>query len=89
MITLYHKHDCPHCSGIRDGLEQLAIAFDVVEVAEVDELPESVGEVSSLPVLVEDGEIYAGPTEVVEHLQELEGFVEMWYKFQSDTCYCI
>lgn len=89
MITLYHRTDCPHCTGIRDSLEELAIAFEVVEVGSVEELPEELGRVDSLPVLRQDGEVYAGPSEIVEHLRELEGFVEMWYKFQSDTCYCI
>ena len=89
MIKLYHKPDCPHCTAIRDTLEELAIGFDVIEVESVQELPENLRPADRLPVLVDDGEVYSGPEDILDRLEELEGFVDMWYKFQSDTCYGI
>ena len=25
---------------------------------------------------------------IIAYLEELEGFKQLWYKFQSDACYC-
>jgi hypothetical protein len=38
---------------------------------------------------MDDKEIIQGKDKILAHLEDLEGFKEQWYKFQSDACYCV
>ena len=87
MIVFYRKAECEGCEAIQETLENLTLAHRVV-VTEGEELPDDVPEDASMPVLVDDGKVYAGREKVLEHLNELESFKDLWYKFQSDACYC-
>ena len=87
MIIFYKTTDCPRCARVEEILEELAIAHDTVNgtASEVQQqLPKGVHP----PTLIDDGEIFEGADAILEHLAEVEGFVEMWRKYQSDACYC-
>ena len=88
MITLYCTTGCPRCDSLREALGDLTIAHRVVEVRSAGDLPDEAGEVSELPVLIDEDGVFAGAAAVADHLQELESLRDEWYKFQSDACYC-
>ena len=87
MIVLYRTPDCPRCASIQDALEELAIAHEVV-VGTRAELAEVLPSGAKLPTLIDGDEVFSGAEAVIEHLEELERFTELWYKYQSDACYC-
>jgi|GEM_PF-975058 len=95
MITLYRTTNCPRCGLIEDALGELAIACEVV-TGSADELAaglasggaEPMPPNTRPPVLVDDGQVFQGSDAILEHLEELENFKELWYKYQSDACYC-
>jgi glutaredoxin len=88
MLTLYYRPECPRWTRIKDTLEELALAHETREVKDRGDLPEEAPEDVELPLLVDDGAEYAGSAAVADRLQELQRFKELWYKFQSDVCYC-
>jgi len=88
MFVLYVTPDCPRCSDIRSALEELAIAHRVVEVPGPPEGRTSPEGVSGPPALVDGDDVFQGSRAILDHLEEIERFKELWYKFQSDACYC-
>ncbi len=88
MIRLYCRVDCPRCGDVVEVLEQLAVAFDVVKVARGDSLPAELPEGAHLPVLTDGDEVFQGSEEILDHLEQVKDFKALWYKYQSDACYC-
>jgi len=88
MIRLYCRADCPRCNDIVDVLQQLAVAFDVVEVAPGEVLPAELPEGAQLPMLADAEEAYQGSGTILDHLEQMKDFKALWYKYQSDACYC-
>ena len=91
MITLYRKRGCPRCADIEEALKELTLAHRVVDVGEgagEEKMPEGIGEPRRPPILVDEGEAFRGPGAILDHLESLKGFRALWYKFQSDACYC-
>ena len=88
MIELYRRMDCPRCADIVDALEQLAIAFEVFTVAPGNPLPAMLPEGAHLPVLIDGEEVFQGSASIPHHLGETAAFKALWYKYQSDACYC-
>ncbi len=69
-------------------LRELCMPFDVVTIEGGQALPKSVPVNAKPPLLIDEEKVFEGPTEIIEHLEELEKFKSEWYKFQSDVCYC-
>jgi glutathione S-transferase len=88
MIKLYRRADCPRCSDIEDALEQLGVAFRVFKVAPGEPLPAGLPEGGRMPVLVDGEEVFQGSSSILDHLEETAAFKALWYKYQSDACYC-
>jgi glutathione S-transferase len=88
MITLYRRPGCPGCGAVGEALVEMVVSHEVVEVESVADLPPELRGAGELPVLVDGAEVVSGTAAVLEHLHELEGFRALWYKFQSDACYC-
>jgi len=88
MLTFYRTPDCPRCNRIQEVMEELVLAHQGVVIPsgenQVTDLPAG----TRLPVLVDDGEVIQGSTAILEHLDRLEAFKQLWDKFQSDACYC-
>lgn len=82
MITLYRTPDCPACRRMQEVLEDLVVDHRVVTVRRPADRPDD------LPALRDDDQLIHGRDAVLAHLEELERFRELWYKFQSDACYC-
>lgn len=89
MIKLYCRRDCPRCNAIAEGLRELAVRFDLVQVPPGEPPPAEPGEKGQLPVLTDEDGTFRGPQAVIDHLSELEDLKEDWYRFQSDVCYCV
>jgi glutathione S-transferase len=87
-ITFYKTADCRECQGIQAALEELCLAHEVVLVTASDEGRGALAEGTRPPVLVDEGKIYQGRGAILAHLEELEAFKELWYKYGSDSCYC-
>lgn len=88
MITLYRLSGCPRCTAIEEVLREMAVAHSVVEVDSVAQLPNDLRETHAPPILVDGDEVIQGSQAILIHLEELAHFKELWYKFQSDACYC-
>jgi glutaredoxin len=87
MIVLYRTRGCPRCSAVQEALEEMALAHRVVEVDSPSDV--AIGpSVRKLPVLCDGEEVFEGAAAVGEHLKELRAFRKLWYKYQSDACYC-
>jgi len=87
MIKLYCSRKCPRCGDIVDLLDELAVAHEVIYVTDENRrqvLPKQTSE----PVLVEGKNIVQGSKAITDYLEKLEDFKQLWYKFQSDACYC-
>ncbi len=84
MIVFYRHKNCRGCEAIEDAIEELAVPYKaVIEPAE-KELPAG----TKLPVVVDEGRVVEGMRAIIAYLEELEGFIKIWYKYQSDVCYC-
>jgi glutaredoxin len=88
MMKLFRTADCPGCRAIEEILEELCIAHEVVSISQDTNSREIPPEGTSPPVLVDGEEIVQGSGNIISHLEKLEEFRKMWYKFQSDACYC-
>ena len=88
MITIYRTKGCPRCSDIQEALEELAIARRVVEVHTCNELPAELRKDFAPPLLLDEGKAIQGSSEILKYLEQMASFKELWYKHQSDACYC-
>jgi len=88
MIIFYKTKNCQSCRTIEDMLTELCMPFKVMALEDRDELPKTLPADASLPLLIDEQKILQGPTEIINHLEELGRLKEQWYKFQSDVCYC-
>ncbi|MEJ2559028.1 MAG: glutathione S-transferase N-terminal domain-containing protein [Anaerolineae bacterium] len=90
MIELYREIDSPQSDAIEAKLKELVVAYKVVvlEGSDADLVLEALGKHVTLPALKDDGKVTSGLQAIRAHLEELEEFVVLWRKFQSDACYC-
>jgi hypothetical protein len=88
VILFYRTPNCPRCGGIQDVLEEMAVAHRVVLVGPGTPVPKELPKGTTLPVLVDGNELVQGSDAIVAHLEALEKFQALWYKYQSDACYC-
>ncbi len=87
MLTFYRTPNCNGCAAIQEVLENLAIPHETVVLQSPEDLPANLA-ASAPPVLVDEHKVFQGQKNILAHLEELEDFKELWYKFQSDACYC-
>ncbi|MCM8797375.1 MAG: hypothetical protein NC923_05835 [Candidatus Omnitrophica bacterium] len=88
MLIFYRTEDCQGCKGIQSTLEAMRVAHKVVIVKKG---PISVPGASSKvmpPVLIDEKIVIEGKDKIVSYLEKFEEFMQEWYKFQSDACYC-
>ena len=80
MIEVYQAEWCPHSRVIRQRLTELGVDYVTRQVAptppERDELREATGQDRIPAVVLEDGEVIAGPTE--EIIAAVEERFEPW-----------
>ncbi len=88
MITFYRTRNCKACANIQDVLEDMCISHKTIVLASASELPDELDAGGPPPVLVDEHEVVQGRDNILAHLEKLEEFMELWYKFQSDACYC-
>ncbi len=88
MITFYRTRKCESCAAIQDALEELCVAHETLLLEAPEDLPAELAETCRPPVLVDGRDVLCGSAEIVAHLEKLERFKELWYKYQSDVCYC-
>lgn len=69
-------------------LKELCMPFEVVTLEDRNALPKALPANTKLPLLVDEEKVFEGPSEIIDHLNDLEKFKSEWYKFQSDVCYC-
>jgi arsenate reductase-like glutaredoxin family protein len=88
MLKFFRISDCAGCKAIEEVLTELCIAHKVILISEDNTSQERLPEGVKPPVLVDEEEIIQGNKLIIEHLEKLKDFKELWYKFQSDACYC-
>jgi hypothetical protein len=88
MIKFYRTRKCSGCATIQDTLEELCIVHETLVLESPEDLPPDLVNKGGPPILIDDRQIIAGSKNIIAHLEELEQFKELWYKYQSDACYC-
>ena len=88
MLKFFRTPNCPACQAIEDILTELCLAHEIVLVSRNSTSKNKLPEGTRAPVLVDDGQVIQGSKKIVAHLEKLKDFRELWYKFQSDACYC-
>lgn len=88
MIRFFRTRDCKGCAAIQEALEELSLAHKVVVLDSKNDLPGEFAAAGPPPVLMDDKETIQGRERILAHLEKLAEFRELWYKFQSDACYC-
>ncbi len=87
MITLYRRPESPLGEAVQEVLQEIVIQHKVVTVASPDDLPRlDAVTMNDLPVLVDDGAVFAGKEALERHVEELRRLMGDWDRFQSDTC---
>jgi glutaredoxin 3 len=75
-MRLYHRWKCPWCAAARQGLENVGVAAELIEVPyprdERDEVLALTGQ-SRVPVLVDGDEVIVDSRRIVRHLYERHG----------------
>lgn len=88
MIIFYRTTDCPRCAEIQETLREMNYAHKVVVVKKREDMKESLLKDKKLPLLKDGQKVIKGSDAIIEHLEELSEFKELWDKFQGDYCYC-
>lgn len=88
MITFYRTEKCPRCGEVEQAIKDMCLAHEVHIINADSPLPDEVPNGTKPPFLIDEGKVIAGSSRILEHLSELEDFKKLWYKFQSDACYC-
>ena len=87
-MKFFRTENCAGCDTIQEVLEDMCIAHEVIIVDEKEKSSKSLPNAIDPPVLADNGKIVQGAENIIDYLDELEEFKELWYKFQSDACYC-
>jgi hypothetical protein len=88
MLTFYRTKTCDGCGQIQEALDEMVIAHKTEVLDSADELPRELQGEGGPPVLVDEGKVIQGREDILNHLEELEGFKKLWEKYQTDACYC-
>ncbi len=88
MLTFYRTKDCPGCQDIESILKDMAIAHEVVIVDLNEKNSRGVPEGKKIPLLIDEGKVIEGSKDIVAYLERFEKYKQLWYKYQSDVCYC-
>ena len=73
MYTIYSKPSCGYCSQAKDLLEQNKLEFEYKQLGthySLDEFMELFPDTRSLPMIVKDGEVIGGFSNLVEYLKQ-------------------
>ena len=88
MITFYRIRPCNECDVIQDALREFCFVYETIILESPDELPSELAKAGPPPILVDERDVFVGAENIISHLEELDQFKELWYKYQSDACYC-
>ena len=88
MITFLRTVGCTGCEASEEVVEELCIAHKVVTTGQDAKSCTLLSDGAEPPMLVDGDRTFQGHKDVIAHLQKLEGFRDLWYRFQSDACYC-
>ena len=75
-MRLYHRWKCPWCAAVRQGIENVGVEVELVEVPYPREEREEVWEISGqrrVPVLVDGDDVVVDSRRIVRHLYERYG----------------
>ena len=75
-MRLYHRWKCPWCAAVRQGIENVGVEVELVEVPYPREERDEVWEISGqrrVPVLVDGDEVVVDSRRIVRHLYERYG----------------
>ena len=87
MITYYRTKNPFEIDVIEDTLDEMCVPYETVnlEKDEADSVPEKN---VSAPALIDQDKIIQGNEDILNYLSQLDEFRKLWYKYQSDVCYC-
>jgi len=75
-MRLYHRWKCPWCAAARQGIENVGVEVELVEVPYPRDERDEVWEISGqrrVPVLVDGDEVVVESRRIVRHLYERYG----------------
>jgi len=87
MITLFRTRRSEGAAAVEETLDELCLAHATVVIESGDKPPPEMPLGRDLPVLVDEHNVFEGTPAILAHLQDLEAYRDLWYKFQSDVCY--
>ncbi|MBE0535982.1 MAG: hypothetical protein IH624_09965 [Phycisphaerae bacterium] len=87
MMTLYRTQR-QEGAAAEETLDELCLAHKTVMVESAEDLPPELAGEGEPPVLVDEHDVIHGIKDILAHLEKLERFRALWYKYQSDVCYC-
>ena len=85
MIKLYRKENSRQADAIEAEFREMILGYDRVVIAEND-AKQMFGAETSLPVITNNEKIVSGEG-IPAYLQELQGLMRDWQRFQGDSCY--
>lgn len=86
MIELYRTGECAECAEIEAALREMVVAYRVITVEPGKKQATPING-ASLPAIKDGEQIVSGEEEITHYLNELERFVTLWRRYQSDSCY--
>ena len=78
MIEFYRDKKCKRCDFIEKELKDMVLAYHANNL-----------EVSGFkPEIVQGHRVIMGHENLLKYVDELHDTIELWRKFEGDTCYC-
>jgi glutathione S-transferase len=79
-VQLYHRWKCPWCAAARQGLENVGVEVELIEVPRPRDERDAVEAVSGqrrVPVLVDGDRVIVDSRRIVRHLYETYGGADL------------
>lgn len=86
MLVLYRSPDCTVCDEIESKLQELVLAYRVVDVNKNGSSTFGKEE-NRVPVLEEGGRTFDSPDEIRNHLKQIETEILFSRQISGDACY--
>ena len=88
MIAFIKTVGCTGCGALEEVPDDLCIAQEVVTPRRDAKSCTLLPDQAEPPMLVKGDTTFQGHKDVIAHIEKLQGFKYLGYRFQSDACCC-
>lgn len=78
MIEFYREKNCITCDFIENELKDMVLAYHTNNMKASKNKPE----------IINGKRVIIGHDDLIKYMDELHHTIELWRKFEGDTCYC-